>query len=504
MSPRRLALLICVLASLVSAAPAHAIVGGAPTGAGPTAYPWQTAVVTADGDDTWLCGGTFVGRGLVLTAAHCVIRDDGQIVVPGDIRVLSGNTVLDDTTFSQVAEVALYPGLDLAATPSGLPSGDLALLRIPASAPGSALALATDPALWAVGARLRIAGWGITSAGTTAEVLNWASVFRDADEACTTAYGGDFVLATMFCASAPSGADTCSGDSGGPIIAAAATPAPVTDPAAWRLVGVTSWGTGCGDPGHPGVYTRLWEPALASFATDPEPVWAPVNLTRPAMPAGATVGEVVTCSPGTWRGEDLTFTYEFHRLAPGGSSTVVQSSASSTYAVGPADTSGLECVVYARNAGGTAWAQSGSTPVRPASVPPAQTPSPDTPRVPPPAAVVGQVVGTTDGASPRSSGARARCARRRCTVTVRVTDPSPSSGIRRVTGTVSWKASCRKGGRRTTCTKTRRVSARNTSGATWTFTLPRLPRGSAVISIVAVDRSGRLQRSPAKLRFRVR
>jgi hypothetical protein len=533
MVPRSLVVaLVSLVTVLAAAAPARAIVGGSiSTGDTATSYPWQVAITTAMDNDTWFCGGTRVAPDLVLTAAHCVIDDDGRITVPGQVSVYSGSTawpsgspdpadpaVRASMTLSRATDVALYPGLDLQATPNGVPSGDLALIRIPSNAPGAPIAVIGDSesALWDVGATLRITGWGYRTddpANTTGaydlqRMLRWANVARWSDDACASAYGADFIAATMLCARGTTGADTCLGDSGGPIAYRMGSSGQLDNPAVWRLVGVTSFGTGCGDASFPGVYARLGDPALRAFATDTDPVWSPVNVTAPTMPTSATVGDVVTCTPGTWTGDGLAFTYEFHRRQAGGGTTVVQTGASNTYTVQAGDTTGLSCVQLARNAGGTAWASSGSTPVRPATVPSTQIPSPETPRVPAPATITpspglaGQA-STTDGVSPRISRVAARCASRRCTVSLRVTDPAPSSGIRRVTGTVTWKASCRKGGRRTTCTRTARVSGTKGSGTTWTLRLPRLPRGTASVAAVAVDRSGRIG-TARKLTFRVR
>ncbi len=526
MVPRSFAVLLALVAALVAATPAEAVVGGRATTGGPGSYPWQVAVVTTsseDAADQWLCGGTLVSPTLVLTAAHCITEDDGRISVPGDVYVLNGSTRLNDSdasdgdvmTFTRVTDVGLYPGIDMSGR---VPDGDLAMLHLAAAPPdGRPLGVvgADETSLWDVGDRLRITGWGVTSATSTTvqNTLRWASVNRIADDSCASDYGSDFNSATMLCAGVPGGGvDTCYGDSGGPLLAPATDPTDITDPSTWRLAGVTSWGTGCGDEDKPGVYAKLGNPQLAAFANDGSPSWAPVNTSAPALPASATAGGTITCTPGTWTGSDISLTYEFRRVTTGGSTTLAQSGPSNTYTVTAADASGIVCVELARTAGGTAWAQSGSTsvtvpapPVTP-TVPTTQVPGAEIPRTPVTPGVDPGFTGqasNTDGASPRVSRLAARCKSRRCTISLRVTDAAPSSGIKRVTGTVTWKQSCRRKGHRKTCRRTARVTATKKRGTTWALRLPRLPRGTASISIVAVDKSGRIGTSARKLTFRV-
>ena len=62
---------------------------------------------------------------------------------------------------------------------------------------------------------------------------------------------GNLVTFNMFCAGYEQGKkDSCQDDSGGPIIS-------IDNNDTATLRGIVSWGAGCAEPHHPGVYTRV-------------------------------------------------------------------------------------------------------------------------------------------------------------------------------------------------------------------------------------------------------
>lgn len=245
------------LVPLSTAAPAvgdSVVIGGSTVRAGES--PWVVALSSRDrfgGTRAGqFCGGVVVAPTKVLTAAHCLSRevlgaDVGQIP---DLRVIAGRTDLRSAGGQEVPvrSVRIAPGYD-----PNTNSADLAMLTLANALPANhVIASAADgDAAYAPGAAATVYGWGDTTGmATYAYDLRSAPVQVLSDDVCARAYpggaGGRYMASTMVCAGDTTGGhDACQGDSGGPLVAQG------------RLIGIVSWGSGCGRSDSPGVYTRV-------------------------------------------------------------------------------------------------------------------------------------------------------------------------------------------------------------------------------------------------------
>ncbi|KPI99989.1 Trypsin-3 [Papilio xuthus] len=107
-----------------------------------------------------------------------------------------------------------------------------------------------------------------TYVGVKAIAVGWGSVGEQKNHSCylldvelpvlsneecrNTKYETSMIADSMLCAGFPDKGqkDTCQGDSGGPLSAERGDKR-------YELLGVVSWGIGCGRAGYPGVYTRV-------------------------------------------------------------------------------------------------------------------------------------------------------------------------------------------------------------------------------------------------------
>ncbi|WCE00418.1 serine protease [Streptomyces sp. HUAS 31] len=228
-------------AALLSAPTAEAadsrIVGGSTTTT--SAYPFMMQIT--DASQNQFCGGTLVSATKVVTAAHCMVGESNS-----SVRVVGGRTYLNGTngTVRRVSDIWIHP--DYQDVTQG---NDVAVLTLSTSMPYTPASYvgSSDTGVYAAGSTARILGWGTTSSGgSSSNQLRTATVPTVSDAGCANSYGSDFIASDMVCAGYTSGGvDTCQGDSGGPLLIGGV------------LAGITSWGEGCAQAGHPGVYTRL-------------------------------------------------------------------------------------------------------------------------------------------------------------------------------------------------------------------------------------------------------
>nr|CAH7718529.1 unnamed protein product [Callosobruchus chinensis] len=223
-------------------------------------YPWQVAILKKDPKESvYVCGGTLIDSLHIITAAHCVKTYHGF-----DLRVRLGEwDVNHDVEFfpyieREVTSVHVHPEFY-----AGTLYNDIAVLRIDkpvdfAKNPHISPACLPHPRDDYTGTRCWTTGWGKDAFGDFGKyqnILKEVDVPVLNDGVCQrqmqqTRLGYDFKLHPGFiCAGGEEGKDACKGDGGGPMVCERG--------GTWQVVGIVSWGIGCGQVGVPGVYVKV-------------------------------------------------------------------------------------------------------------------------------------------------------------------------------------------------------------------------------------------------------
>lgn len=225
------------------------IVNGWP--AGKHEWPWMAALLNGGRQ---FCGGSLISPNHILTAAHCVahmtradvnrlevrlgehdIKDafDTKIITRKVSKVVRHKGFSSDTLWNDVAIVFMTTPVEYTDTVR-----PVCLSQIPQAFNNNETAT--------------VVGWGsLREKGPQPNVLQEVTLRLWKNEVCKPTYGPAApggITDHMLCAGRQ-GKDSCSGDSGGPMVIARGDH--------WEQIGIVSWGIGCGKSHYPGVYTRV-------------------------------------------------------------------------------------------------------------------------------------------------------------------------------------------------------------------------------------------------------
>ncbi|XP_072306526.1 uncharacterized protein [Eucyclogobius newberryi] len=212
-------------------------------------WPWQVSMLFSG---SMYCGASVLSSNWLVSAAHCFRKDrlSDPRLWRAHLGMLSQGNAKHEAEIQRIVVHEYYNAVtfdyDIALVQLKKPwPPTLSALIKPVCLPPPSHTVTDSHPCW-------VTGWGYRSEEDKMlpSVLLKAQVFIQSQTDCKKSYS--LASPRMLCAGVSSGEkDACRGDSGGPLSC--------QEPGGgrWFLIGIVSWGLGCGRPNLPGVYTRV-------------------------------------------------------------------------------------------------------------------------------------------------------------------------------------------------------------------------------------------------------
>ncbi|XP_035899656.1 uncharacterized protein LOC118506523 isoform X1 [Anopheles stephensi] len=197
------------------------IIGGVTSNQGE--HPWHVAVYL---DEEYQCGGSIIGRRWILTAAHCLTRQNTNETLEADLfRVYTGIidiSTIDDHFYRTADEVIIHRDYNPV-----MYTTDIGLLRLKRNITYNSfikpvcLYNRTVDISTFYGREGKVTGWGFNRDGVISNVLNYLEVPVVSQKVCSqrnVQFNGVLAVGESFCAGHADGNSVCNGDSGGGLV----------------------------------------------------------------------------------------------------------------------------------------------------------------------------------------------------------------------------------------------------------------------------------------------
>jgi len=214
-------------------------------------YPFMATIWYLDGDEfRFKCGASYIGKNFFITAAHCIKNRDPRMTI---IR-MGSNNLNNLKDIYRITNIYIHPKYN-----STNLKNDIAIIEVdktPDNLIYTPIRLPCNHLInicYNIGSNIKVIGFGKEYENGKKEYLeNLKEVDLKIKSIHDTKYNNSIISSDVFLAGDEKNGiimDACTGDSGGPCMKK------IRDN--WVLVGIVSWGSGCGQPKLPGVYTKV-------------------------------------------------------------------------------------------------------------------------------------------------------------------------------------------------------------------------------------------------------